>query len=152
MNDSSVSKSQGQTGSLIVSALFAFAGVVTLYDTMSYTDRDSQVFPQTVAVILIVTAAISFIMRFLKPSEDGGFGQGIWWRRCLLIVTMFLTCFAMPFVGFLPAGVIAFAGGLIAAMHDDWSSKTLMLYWGAGAVIMIAFFSLFKFVLHVPLP
>ncbi len=49
MSDSSVSKSQGQTGSLIVSALFAFAGVVTLYDTMSYTDRDSQVFPQTVA-------------------------------------------------------------------------------------------------------
>ena len=144
--------SQGQVGSLIISALFVIAGVVTLYDTLSYTDRDSQVFPQTVAIILIVCASISFIMRFVNPTYEGGFGQGIWWRRVLLIATMFLTCIAMPILGFLPAAVIAFAGGLIAAMHDRWSVFNILLYWGAGAVIMVAFYSLFRFVLHVPLP
>ncbi|MEP4879263.1 MAG: tripartite tricarboxylate transporter TctB family protein [Tateyamaria sp.] len=147
-----VSKSQGQIGSLLTSAFFVVAGVVTLYDTTGYTDRDSQVFPMTVAILLIITAGISFITRFLKPSDEGGFGTGIWWRRVLLIVTMLLACFAMPHVGFLPAGAIAFAGGLIAAMHDDWSKSTILLYWGAGAVIMLAFFALFKFVLLVPLP
>ena len=152
MNRSAATGSQGQLGSLIISALFVFAGLITLYDTLSYTDRDSQVFPQTVAVILIVCASISFIMRFLNPSDEGGFGQGIWWRRILLIVTMFLTCIAMPVVGFLPAGVIAFAGGLIAAMHDRWSLSNVLIYWGSGAVIMVAFYTLFKFVLHVPLP
>lgn len=144
--------SQGQVGSLIISALFVIAGVVTLYDTLSYTDRDSQVFPQTVAIILIVCASISFIMRFVNPTYEGGFGQGIWWRRVLLIATMFLTCIAMPILGFLPAAVMAFAGGLIAAMHDRWSVFNILLYWGAGAVIMVAFYSLFRFVLHVPLP
>ncbi|MEP4627013.1 MAG: tripartite tricarboxylate transporter TctB family protein [Paracoccaceae bacterium] len=147
-----VSKSQGQIGSLLTSAFFVLAGVVTLYDTTGYTDRDSQVFPITVAILLIITAGISFITRFLKPSDEGGFGTGVWWRRVLLIVTMLLACFAMPYVGFLPAGAIAFAGGLIAAMHDDWSKSTILLYWGAGAVIMLAFFALFKFVLLVPLP
>lgn len=145
-------RSQGQLGSLLISAMFVLAGVITLYDTLSYTDRDSQVFPQTVAIILIVCASISFVMRFLNPAEEGGFSQGSWWRRILLIVTMFLTSIAMPIVGFLPAAVIAFFGGLIAAMHDRWSLTNALIYCGAGAVIMISFFSLFKFVLHVPLP
>jgi len=147
-----MSKSQGQTGSLLASAFFVFAGAVTLYDTTGYSDRDSQVFPQTVAILLILTAGFSFLHRFLRPSDEGGFGTGDWWRRCLLIATMLGACFAMPFVGFLPAGAIAFAGGLIAAMHDAWRPKTALLYWGAGAVVMVAFYALFKFVLLVPLP
>ncbi len=148
----STARSQGQLGSLIVSAMFVLAGAVTLYDTLSYTDRDSRVFPQTVAIILIVCASISFIMRFIKPTGEGGFGQGIWWRRVLLISTMVLTCLVMPIVGFLPAGIIAFAGGLIAAMHDRWTLPNILIYWGAGGIIMLVFYTLFKFVLNVPLP
>lgn len=146
------SKWQGQIGSLLTSAFFVFAGAVTLYDTTGYSDRDSQVFPQTVAILLIITAGISFIARFLNPSNEGGFGTGVWWRRCMLITSMLLACLAMPYVGFLPAGAIAFAGGLIAAMHDEWRKSTILMYWGAGAVIIVAFFALFKFVLLVPLP
>ena len=152
MAGSSALKSQGSIGSILVSAMFIVAGFVTLYDTTGYTDRDSKVFPQTVAIILIVTAAVSLIKQLLKPSEGGGFGTGIWWRRLLLIVTMFLTGLTMPIIGFLPAGAIAFAGGLIAAMHDKWTPSNLLLYWGSGAAIMVTFFSLFKFLLHVPLP
>ena len=148
----SAARSQGQLGSLIISAMFVLAGVVTIYDTLGYTDRDSQVFPQTVAIILIVCASVSFIVRFINPTDEGGFGQGVWWRRVLLISTMVLTCLVMPIVGFLPAGVIAFAGGLIAAMHDRWSLSTILLYWGSGGIIMVLFHTLFKFVLHVPLP
>ena len=148
----SAAKSEGQLGSLIISAMFVLAGVVTLYDTLSYTDRDSQVFPQTVAIILIICASISFVARFLNPADEGGFGQGIWWRRVLLISTMVLTCVMMPIVGFLPAGVVAFAGGLIAAMHDRWTLSNILIYWGSGGVIMVVFYTLFKFVLHVPLP
>lgn len=152
MSGAPSNRSQGHIGSLIVSAFFVFAGAVTLYDTTGYSDRDSQVFPQAVAIILIITAALSFIIRFLKPSDEGGFGRGIWWRRVLLIAGMFLACFLMPSIGFLAAGAVAFAGGLIAAMHDKWAAKTVLLYWGCGAVILVAFYSVFKFVLSVPLP
>lgn len=147
-----MSTSQGQRGSLLASAFFVFAGAVTLYDTTGYSDRDSQVFPQTVAILLILTAGISFVHRFLRPSDEGGFGTGDWWRRCLLIAAMLGACFVMPYVGFLPGGAIAFAGGLLAAMHDAWRPATAFLYWGAGAVILVAFYALFKFVLLVPLP
>ena len=132
--------------------MFVVAGVIALYDTLDYTDRDSQVFPQTVAIILIVCASISFIMSFIKPSEAEGFGHGVWWRRVLLISTMVLTCVFMPIVGFLPASIVAFAGGLIAAMHDRWTFSKILVYWGSGGIIMVAFYTLFKFVLHVPLP
>ena len=143
---------KGQHGSLIISAMFVVAGVITLYDTLGYTDRDSQVFPQTVAIILIVCASISFTMSFIKPSNEEGFGHGVWWRRVLLISTMVLTCVFMPIVGFLPASIVAFAGGLIAAMHDRWTFSRILVYWGSGGIIMVAFYTLFKFVLHVPLP
>jgi putative tricarboxylic transport membrane protein len=152
MTSPSVKKITGHNGSLIVSAFFILAGVVTLYDTTGYSDRDSQIFPQAAAIILIITAAISLIIQFLKPMDQDGFGSGIWWRRCLLIASMLLTCLVMPIVGFLPAGAIAFGGGLIAAMHDRWNTSNLLLYWGSGAAIMVVFYSLFKFVLHVPLP
>ncbi len=147
-----IKPSQGQIGSLVVSGLFILLGFLTLYDTTGYSDRDSQVFPQTVAVILIITASISLVMRFLKPDADGGFGQGIWWRRVLMVAGMFATCIAMPYIGFLAAGAIAFVSGLIAAMHDRWTPIIIALYFGSGAAIMIAFFALFKYALHVPLP
>ncbi|MEP3279076.1 MAG: tripartite tricarboxylate transporter TctB family protein [Stappiaceae bacterium] len=145
-------KSEANIGSLVISALFVIAGIVTLYDTTGYSDIDSKVFPRTVAIVLIICATIAFITNFLKPTDTGGFGSGIWWRRITLVVTMLLACFAMPYVGFLPAGAIAFAGGLVAAMHDQWSMKTFLLYGGSGAVVMIAFFALFKYALLVPLP
>jgi len=153
MNDSTMM--QGRTGSLVITVFFLVAGIVALYDTVSYSDSDSQVFPQTVAIALILFTSISLVTQFLRPTGDTsveGFGQGVWWRRVLLVVTMLLACLAMPYIGFLPAGTIAFAGGLIAAMHDRWSVKTVLLYWGSGAVIMVAFYTLFKFALKVPLP
>lgn len=152
MSNSGGAKSQGQIGSLAVSALFVVVGLITLYDTVGYMDRDSQVFPRAVAIGLIVTASISFVSRLMKPSTDGGFGQGVWWRRLLLVSAMLVASLMMPIIGFLPAAAIAFAGGLIAAMHDRWSAKLAVLYCSSGVVIMIGFFALFKYALHVPLP
>ena len=152
MNTSNNEKHTSKPGSLIVSAFFIIAGIVTLYDTFSYSDIDSKVFPRASAIVLILCASISLIMGFLRAPRHEGFGRGIWWRRVLLVVTMLLTCIAMPYLGFLFAGMIAFAGGLIAAMHDRWSAKTLLLYWGSGALIMIGFYSLFRYALSVPLP
>ena len=142
----------GHIGSLVISALFVIMGIIALYDTTGYSDRDSQVFPRTVAILMILTAGLSFVTRFLHPRESGGFGTGTWWRRVLLIVAMFAGCLAIPHIGFLASGVIAFAGGLIAAMHDRWTPMIAVLYAGSGMAVMIAFFALFRYVLHVPLP
>lgn len=143
---------QGHIGALVIAVLFILIGLLALYDTTTYADRDSRVFPQTIAIILIITASIALIRQFLTAEGDYGFGRGIWWRRGLFVITMFATCLLIPKIGFLAAGTIAFGGGLIAAMHDRWSLRTILLYWGSGAVLMVSFFAIFKYLLYVPLP
>lgn len=150
-----------QIGSLLVAAFFVIAGAVTLYDTTSYSDIDSKVFPRAAAILLIVCSLASILMSLLRTnrasasttdSNEPGFGEGSWWRRCLLVASMLSACVVMPYVGFLAAGTIAFAGGLIAGMHQRWTAKTIAVYAGSGAVLMVGFYALFRFALSVPLP
>ncbi len=147
-----VKSTQGRVGTLIVSAFFVLAGVVTLFDTLSYSDIDSKVFPRAAAIVLIGCAAIAFISTLLKSMPEPGFGRGIWWRRVLLVSTMLLACLAMPYLGFLLSGAISFLGGLIAAMHQQWTKKLCLLYGGASLATMLIFYVLFRYALHVPLP
>jgi putative tricarboxylic transport membrane protein len=143
---------QENIGSLIIAAIFICIAIITLYDTTNYSDMDSKVFPRACAIVLLIFSIITVIWELIKPTEVDGFGSGSWWRRIVLIVTMLLACIVIPYVTFLPAGGIAFAGGLIAAMHNSWSMRTLLLYWGSGLLIIVAFYSIFKYVLYVPLP
>jgi len=139
-------------GASLISAFFVLTGLVTLYDASAYSDPDSRVFPQAAATAIIVTGLLSFLGGFLRTPGQDGFGPGSWWRRVLLIITMLGACLVMPYAGFLPGAVIAFAGGLLAAMHHRWSVKTVLLYAGCGAAILAAFYLLFLYALHVPLP
>lgn len=142
----------GQLGGLIVSAIFVIVGVVTLYDSLSYSDIDSKVFPRAAAIVLIVCSMLSIVGSLLRPVQEPGFGRGAWWRRILLVVSMLAACLAMPQLGFLPAGFIAFGGTLIASMHDRWTVQAAAVFVASSIVIMVGFYSLFRFVLHVPLP
>jgi hypothetical protein len=151
-NNDKKSNEGSNVGSLIVSVFFILAGFLTLYDTTSYSDVDSSVFPQAAAILLIICATVSTVQNLIRPLTDEGFGRGSWWRRLLLVTTMLLTCFAMSYIGFLLASVIAFTGGMIAAMHEKWSMKTSIIYLGSGALIMVVFYMLFRYALHVPLP
>ena len=144
-----------RTGALLASAFFVVLGIVALIDTASYTDVDSKVFPRAAAILLIVCATASLLRDLVGPRDraaDEGFGPGSWWRRVLLVAAMLGCCALMPLTGFLPASAVAFAGGLLAAMHDRWSVRTIALYWGSGALIMAAFYTLFRHGLNVPLP
>jgi|AntAceMinimDraft_12_1070368.scaffolds.fasta_scaffold138321_1 putative tricarboxylic transport membrane protein len=143
---------QKNIGSLIIATVFIFVAVLTLYDTTHYSDMDSKVFPRACATVLLIFSIVTVIWELIKPSNVDGFGSGYWWRRILLVTSMLMACLAMPYITFMPAGGIAFIGGLVAAMHDRWSKRTLLLYWGSGAVIVVAFYSIFKYVLYVPLP
>jgi hypothetical protein len=139
-------------GTLIVACLFIGLGLITLYDVTTYSDRDSVVFPTFVAYALIFCSVLVIISSWLRPSQDNGFGSGDWWRRLLLVATMLGACLVMPFTGFLPATAIAFAGGLIAARHEGWDTRSAVVFAASGVFIMAGFYSLFRFALGVPLP
>lgn len=143
---------QENIGTLVIASIFILIAIITLYDTTHYSDMDSKVFPRACAIVLLIFSIITVIWELIKATEVDGFGVGSWWRRIVLIVTMLIACIVMPYITFLPAGAIAFAGGLIAAMHNAWSMRTLLLYWGSGLLIIVAFYAIFKYVLYVPLP
>ena len=139
-------------GSLIISLLFVAIGVITLYDTTGYTDVDSKIFPRAAAIALILAAGASCVRWMLLPSTSEGFGGGAWWRRIVLIGSMLIAALAMPKIGFLPSGILVFIGGLVAGMEERWDLRSIVLYAVCSAVIVTAFYSLFKYALYVPLP
>ena len=140
------------TGTLVIATLLVLVGIATLYDSLSYTDVDSKVFPRAAAILLIVSSLVTLILALLKPVADEGFGSGSWWRRCLLISAMLVASLLMPMIGFVASSVLAFSGAMLAAMHDSWRIKNALIYGVSGVVVISGFYSLFKFGLNVPLP
>lgn len=152
MNHQNAEPSTGRTGTLVIASLFVLIGVITLYDTTTYSDLDAKVFPRAASIVLIVSAISIIIANLLRPLKEPGFGQCAWWRRVLLVVCMLVAALVMPEAGFLPAASIAFFGAMVAAMHERWTLRTLGLYVGSAVVIMVAFYTFFRFILNVPLP
>lgn len=139
-------------GSLVISLVFVLIGLVVLYDTTGYSDRDSKIFPRAAAIALILASVASCIGWMLRPAPVAGFGDGNWWRRLLLVGSMLVAALLMPRIGFLPAGILVFAGGLVAGMENRWTPRALVLYGTCSVVIVTAFYALFKYALYVPLP
>ena len=152
MTDATPRSGRKDVGTLAIASLFISIGLITLYDVTTYSDSDSVVFPTFVAYALIFCSVLVIIYSWLRPNQQNGFGSGDWWRRLLLVATMLGACLVMPFTGFLPATAIAFAGGLIAARHEGWDTRSALVFATSGVFIMAGFYSLFRFALGVPLP
>ena len=163
-------KARGPVGGTVATlALLAF-GLWALFDTTRYSDADSVVFPRTVGIALVVLCAIALAARRsrapgvasglertdgLEPAaaRDGdGDGGSPLWRRVLLIGSMLLAPALMATLGFLPAALLAFAGGLVAARHGRTDTATLVRHALAGLAIVVGFYALFRYGLKVPLP
>ena len=142
----------GRTGSLITALIFLIAGIVTYYDATTYTDMDSKVFPQTSAIALMIMSVIVLVKQFIKPTAVTGIDFGNWWRRILLVSSLYLACVLMPIVGMVPAAGAAFILSMLASMHHQWTIRTIAIYSLSGGIIIVGFYSLFRYALQVPLP
>ena len=136
----------------IMALIFIGVAAVVLWDTTSYTDADSFVFPRAIALVMACLAVLSIIRWFVVPSaEEVSFG-GSNLRRLGLVLVMLGATIAMPWIGFLLSGLIAFGVILALAMYDPWTPMRLVVYPLAGAGIVLGFYFLFSNVLQVPLP
>lgn len=142
------------TATPFMAAAFAILAALVLWDTTSYTDADSFVFPRTIAIVLMVLSislALQWLFGFGKTNGQAISGASNV-RRIALAAAMLGGALAMPYLGFLLAGLIAFAVILVTAMHDPWTPYRLVVYPLAGAVIVGGFYLLFSRALQVPLP
>ena len=65
---------------------------------------------------------------------------------------MLLSCFSMPWLGFLVSGIITFALLMVVAMYLEWNLKNRIIYPLVAVAIVVGFYTLFSRVLLVPLP
>lgn len=138
---------------VVMAGLFIAIAAVTLWDTTSYTDADSYVFPRTIAVALIVLSLVLIVQWLLgRQSQSEPPSAGSTPRRVALVVSMLAATAAMPWIGFLVSGVLAFAAVLVIAMYDPWTRFRTIVYPVVGLVIVGGFYLLFREVLQVPLP
>ncbi len=139
-----------------LAAIFIAIGAIVIWDTTSYSDADSFVFPRTVAITMIALSVLLVVQWLIgwAPGDDvtvDEMKKSIW-RRVVLVAAMLGAGLAMPYLGFPLAGGLAFAAILLAAMYDPWTPYRLAVYPVAGAVIVFGFYMLFSRVLQVPLP
>lgn len=136
----------------IMAAIFIGIAVIVFWDTTSYTDADSYVFPRAIALVMACLAVLLIIRWFLVPSPEEVNFEGANLRRLGLVLVMLGATIAMPWIGFLLSGLIAFGAILVLAMYDPWTPMRLIVYPLSGAGVVLAFYFLFSNVLQVPLP
>lgn len=139
-------------GAIVALMLIAF-GALAIYDTTTYADPDSAVFPRTVAIGLVTASAVYVLMwitGYAGPAVVNA--PGSWPRRIAFVVIMLLAVLAMPWVGFIPAALVSFALLMVIAMYDRWTPKLIAVYGAVGFAIVISFYILFAKFLLVPLP
>lgn len=140
-------------GEVVVSAVLIGVGCLVLWDTTTYADADSAVFPRTFSFVLI-GACIAYIVVWLmgrgeeRPVPESGSAI----RRILLVTVMLGGALAMPWIGFLAAAVPVFGALLLVAMYDPWTPYRAIVYPLVGLALVFGFFFVFQELLLVPLP
>lgn len=154
--DTNGAESAREISTPIMAALFVALGAIVIWDTTSYTDADSYVFPRTIAIVMIGLSVLLTIQWLLGWSRSDDVDPDSMVksvpRRLALVAAMIGAALLMPMLGFLAAGILAFAAIMIAAMYDPWTPYRAAVYPIAGATIVVGFYLLFSRVLQVPLP
>ena len=147
-----MSKNQYGIGTPIMGITFILIAIITLWDTTSYTDPDSSVFPQTIAIVMIILCIILILQWFIFGHSEKVDFSGNNLRRLGLVFILISSSFLMPWLGFLLTGLIVFFTLTILAMYDQWTPYRLIFYPVSGAAIVVGFYFIFKELLSVPLP
>jgi len=140
--------------SIGMAVLFIVAGLFVLYDTTTYQDLDSGVFPRTVALLMIVFSIVLIVWNLLKPrlAEAAEGEGGSIARRVVLVVVMIAASAAMPFIGLLLSALILFGALMAVAMFEPWTRTRLIIYPVSAVVLVVGFYWLFGDLFQVPLP
>ena len=140
-------------GSVVIAALLLICGAVVLWETTTYFDFDSAIFPRTVASLLVALCLIYIVLwlmgltRALDPAEPGS-----WPRRIGLVLLMLAGAFAMPWAGFILSSLVTFGCLTLLAMYEPWTRLRIIVYPLIGIAIVFGFYLLFGEILRVPLP
>lgn len=126
-------------------------GAYALTGTAEMSELGS-VFPTTAAVVLILSG-LGLALRALLLPPGKAAPAALEWRRALgLAVVLVAWALLLKPLGFLPTtGLGVVAVGLVT-WRERLIAFSLALHLVAGAGLILLFFTLFRYVLRVPLP
>ena len=136
----------------VMAFIFISIAVIVFWDTTSYTDPDSFIFPRAIAAMMAALSVLAILRWLLLPSPEPLSFHGANMRRLGLVAAMLGATLAMPWLGFLISALLAYGAILLLAMYDPWTPKRMLIYPLAGAGVVVGFYLLFSKTLQVPLP
>lgn len=142
------------TGGTVICCIFIILAAISLWDTTHMLDSDSYVFPRAIAISLIVLSISLIVWNMTHPdlTQQQRPQNESTVRRTLLIAVMLVSCFSMPWLGFLISGIITFVLLMVIAMYHEWDARKRIIYPLIAVAIVVGFYTLFSKVLLVPLP
>lgn len=136
---------------IIGSLIFIAVGLLALYYSREFTPLGS-VFPRTIASAMVLLSVVYIAVAWLRPKATALHQPGSVWRRVALVAVMVAWALLLDRLGFLTTSVICFAALLVISNYDRWTPGMAVAYVAAGAAVLGGLYSIFRFVLKVPLP
>ena len=154
MTSSQKANITGDTGGTVICCIFIILAAISLWDTTHMLDSDSYVFPRAIAISLIILSISLIVWNMTHPdvTQQQRPQNESTVRRTLLIALMLVSCFSMPWLGFLISGIITFLLLMVVAMYHEWDTRKRIIYPLIAVAIVVGFYTLFSRVLLVPLP
>lgn len=135
----------------IGAVLMVCLGSAALLYSSDFSDLGA-VFPRGIGGLLVVLGLAYLAMVLLGRTQARPALEGSNARRLGVAAVLLAWAYALPILGFLLASALGFGLLLLLAQHERWTLRTAVLYSGAGGVILLGLYALFKLALKVPLP
>ena len=132
-------------------AAFIAAGAAALWFSGDFSALGA-VFPRSMAILMIVLSIAYIAMTLLRPKRLEPQPEGSVWRRTALMVVFVAWSLLLERLGFLATSTVAFVALLVIANYDRWTPRMAVVYGLVGALVMGGLYSIFRFVLQVPMP
>lgn len=137
--------------SIIGAAIFIVIGALALYYSSEFSPLGA-VFPRTIAVTMMVLAAVYIVVAVLRPRAAEAQPAGSTPRRLLLAITMLAWALLLEPLGFLGTSIICYAAILVIANYDRWTPRSALIYTAVGTAVLGGLYGTFRFALQVPFP
>lgn len=136
---------------VVVSVVAIAIGLLVLREAREF-DTLGAVFPRAIAILMMVLAACFVVLAVIgrggaTPSPVGSNG-----RRLGMFGVMLAWALLLEPLGFLATSLVCYVIALLIANFDRWTPRMAVVYGGAGGLVVIGLFVLFRFALKVPLP
>lgn len=134
---------------LIVAIAFVGLGLWVYIISSSFSEY-AAIFPQTIAIIMIVASLANIIVLIRGKGKKKSKTKNLY-RPLGLIGIVTIWAFLIPVLGFLVASVSGFLATMVLAKFSYWSKKDWIKFMIIGTLVVIVSYILFRFVLNVPL-